>query len=372
MVLMVGFRSPVAKRAPYKTCQPPSTPCLHSLQHSASTNTLSHYTLDDVKNLLKKLKTGKAVPNFLSTAGHKEGRDSISPALTNYINSIITTSSLPPTLHGSTVVPVPKRNQNHLQMCNHRPIQLQSVTRKILGQLLLTTMKSRITTPTTQRCIGRCAGTDGALFVKEQLLAAAADAKESVALIYVDIKSAYDSVLHHIIFPPHHDHNHNNSRPPHDHFQHYMSAISTQHQLAPAAADYIQRHPTALLDGTIPENLTKLLSEWMHSWIATSHHWKEAQQQLCPPHTPNKWHLNDIINSQPTPAALPPPVLHMTRGMKQGDPLSTLLFVLFMDLPLQMIDSEYTQKHGDAALSSLPHVHTRLLQPPSSITSWTT
>eukprot|EP00971_Amphidinium_carterae_P065785 1303491-Amphidinium_carterae.1 len=223
----------------------------------------STITVTEVSQLLKHLKANKAIPNVVPTDVYTSAYEVFAPTLTTHLQQLFDTSMIPTIYQGSTIVAVPKKQSTGVHLHEHRPIQLQRLKRKIYeiyGRCLYThAAKTVIRPPRTQRCVGDAPGIDTPLLALEQLMAHCTDNHLSLSLTFVNLCSAFDNVVHDLLFPPSttfHKETHSTRWPRH-------TFSSTQLQ--------------------IPPQLLTTLRAWLTSWMITQHDWRRAQSQLIMP-----------------------------------------------------------------------------------------
>eukprot|EP00971_Amphidinium_carterae_P325651 6456030-Amphidinium_carterae.6 len=187
----------------------------------------------------------------------------------------------------------------------------------------------------TQHCVGAKAGVDNALFTLTQATSLTYDRKFSSCIYFVDIGSAYDSIIHGLVFA---DGDTTIKRK----FDEMVMISDGDNQEFRSASDYIQRHPDSLINSTIPAPLRVVLKRWLDSWMTTQHHWSNFQSQLLPKGDPAGWKQHDIMQPPPYTTQHHLPSLETTKGVKQGDPLSTIIFTTYLAISLHYIMDRFT------------------------------
>eukprot|EP00971_Amphidinium_carterae_P347095 6488926-Amphidinium_carterae.1 len=304
----------------------PRVPCLADADSvSASASQIEH--------ILSHLQKHKAVPNLLPTEAWKLCAAHFAPAITNLINDTISTSLLPTPLMGSIVIPVPKKGKTPTMPSSFRPIQLQPLERKVFGRWLHREVLQHLSLPKCQFAVGDAAGVQTPIFIAGQLLACLLDKRVSASVTFLDLSAAYDTVLHHVLFP---------QTDGSDMFDSMMDALATSHCEARHVGDYIRCHPCVLAGSDMPTPLFNVLRQWIEAWMMTPQAWARARVATSPTGCPSRWCYEMVHRFRPQASAEPAqPTLHMDRGVKQGDSLSTVLFTLYLDKALQLANSRF-------------------------------
>eukprot|EP00971_Amphidinium_carterae_P213624 4239638-Amphidinium_carterae.1 len=87
------------------------------------------------------------------------------------------------------------------------------------------------------------------------------------------------------------------------------------------------------------------MTQWVQAWMVLPAHWTRAQESLTPTGPAKGWTYTHITSHSPhNTTNPPPPTLHVHRGIKQGDSLSSLLFSCYLERILQLIDHMFTQE----------------------------
>eukprot|EP00971_Amphidinium_carterae_P077267 1525958-Amphidinium_carterae.6 len=357
----------------------PLPDCDHTTSHSTDQHTSPstidlQASVDHIDKLLQRLASGKAITNVISTDVFKVGHAQFAPFVTRLINTIVATGFLPHSLLGSVVVPVPKKSGHVALPTNFRPIQLQRLERKLCGQYLLSRLRHHMQVTCTQHCVGVKAGVDNALFTFTQATSLTYDKKFSSCIYFVDIGSAYDSIIHELVFA---DGDTTIKRK----FDDMVTSFDFDHQVFRSASDYIQRHPDSLINSTIPTPLRTVLKRWLDSWMTTQYHWGNFQTHIVPKGDPAKWNQLDILRPPPLTTQQQLPSLETTKGVKQGDPLSTIIFTTYLAISLHYIMDRFTttceqqqwrvfpsyEVPCDRQLFQRPHGGQQPMVPPESI-----
>eukprot|EP00971_Amphidinium_carterae_P337571 6474448-Amphidinium_carterae.1 len=235
-------------------------------------------------------------------------------------------------MRGSIVVPVPKKSGS-IVASQHRPVQLQRLERKVCGQYLLSILRDYIKIAHTQHCLGPKAGVDPALFTLTQLMAHYGSTRTSTCVYFVDLSAAYDTIVHDLVM----------GKEEHDSFEKMFMRLGGYSEDAERAAAYIKRHPDSVINSNLPVALQKVIRQWLRSWMITGHHWRLACHHMIPPGDAKDWTYDQVASFHP--ATHPPlPTLATSRGVKQGDPLSTLLFSTYMSMALDSISERFAEE----------------------------
>eukprot|EP00971_Amphidinium_carterae_P186720 3706461-Amphidinium_carterae.1 len=121
-----------------------------------------------------------------------------------------------------------------------------------------------------------------------------------------------------------------------------MDALATSHGEARHVGDYLRCHPCVLAGGDMPTPLFNVLRQWIEAWMMTPQAWSRARDATSPPGCPSRWCYEMVHRFRPQSSAEPAqPTLHMDRGVKQADSLSTVLFTLYLDKALQLANSRF-------------------------------
>eukprot|EP00971_Amphidinium_carterae_P350624 6491654-Amphidinium_carterae.1 len=326
---------------------------LTSTQDTTHRNEKITTTPHQVQLLLSRLKGGKSTPNLLPTDAWKMSSEIFAKSMTSYFNNIITSATLPQELGGSTVIPILKAGKTPTKGENFRPIQLLSIQRKTLGQILLRELKNRTKTADTQYCVGDCAGIDQPHLIISHLIAHQIDTKQAGAFIMCDLSSAYDSIIHDLLFPPQHAHQ--------NQFTKMLLNTGTTHDTANRVHTYLHNHPDALINQCLPPELDSLLRQWAVTWMILPEHWRRYRNTLAPHGKATEWtihemttHLNTSTATHPSIAGLP--TLTSVRGLKQGDALSTMLFCSYLNIAILQADEQIQQSMQHFNLDATPRL----------------
>eukprot|EP00971_Amphidinium_carterae_P348242 6490398-Amphidinium_carterae.4 len=282
--------------------------------------------------------------------------------MSSYLNIIIHNATLPQELGGSTVIPILKAGKTPTKGENfRRPIQLLSIQRKILGQILLREVKNRTKPAETQYCVGDCAGIDQPHLIVSHLIAHQIDTKQAGAFVMCDLSSAYDSIIHDLLFPPPHAHQ--------NHFTKMLLCTGTTHDTATRVHTYLHNHPDALINQSLPPELDSLLRQWARTWMILPEHWRRYRNTLAPHGEATEWtlhematHLNTTTTSHPSNSSPPRasitgiPTLTSVRGLKQGDALSTMLFCSYLNIAILHADEQIQQSMQHFDLDATPRL----------------
>eukprot|EP00971_Amphidinium_carterae_P233599 4635818-Amphidinium_carterae.3 len=245
------------------------------------------------------------------------------------------TGGIPNAWGGSTTVPILKKHRPPLQPGSHRPIQLLCIERKLAGRYLLEELQRHLVIDHHQYCTSQAGGTSTPLFVLNHFIRNTLNEHRQCALVFIDIEAAYDNIVRQFIAPP-------TSTPPlllQSLLQLDISesdAISTLH--------YIQDHPASLINLSLAPNVVAAIRTWIHSpWLVTSQVAKQQNRCVHPPQ-----HGKHILPHIVTPsihAAAPCTSLQTTKGLLQGDPLSTALFTITYQIAIdQVLQTLFTER----------------------------
>eukprot|EP00971_Amphidinium_carterae_P189876 3768997-Amphidinium_carterae.2 len=91
--------------------------------------------------------------------------------------------------------------------------------------------------------------------------------------------------------------------------------------------------------------------------MISPHHWSKAQRTCIPSESPKTWDVSKIFTTNYSTCDEPQPTLHATKGLKQGDSLSTMLFISFLQMALCHMDEQITEAQTIHNLSTTPKLH---------------
>eukprot|EP00971_Amphidinium_carterae_P348354 6490447-Amphidinium_carterae.2 len=322
------------------------------------------FTEHGVIDSIRRFRPRRASPNPLHSDMWREFPEVLAPALTTAANTALKYGSIPNSWAGAVTVPVHKRHASALHTTGYRPIQLLTLERKLVGRALLDLLHCHLKQNWSQFCLAKAGGIDFPIFTLNQLTQHSINNKLSTGTLYIDIASAYDSIIRQYIIPPS--------------TAHSPLLISTLTHLgidpttAESTINYIHQHPASLLNLHLPPCILSILRSWIHGpWLMTPYtHYNNTN--TFPTSTSN----SDDHTFSPPPSVHncpPQPSLITSTGILQGDPVSTALFATSFQITidhvihnLQMRDPQYSN-----LFHSLQQPATRCLNnsPPGTATT---
>eukprot|EP00971_Amphidinium_carterae_P348548 6490553-Amphidinium_carterae.2 len=174
---------------------------------------------------------------------------------------------------------------------------------KVFSRLLLKHLSGYIAISWLQ--MARC-GVLPPLATSQQFVAHTRDSSLSAAMIFVDISAAYDDVSHLLMFGDPCDGGKD------DIIYLGLKRLGLDHYESSSTKDYLHRYPHHILCDHVPPRLLTVLRSWVTS------PWFQLPERHS--YTPEE--------------ADEHPVLKTTKGIRQGDCLSTFLFCAFFDVAL--------------------------------------
>eukprot|EP00971_Amphidinium_carterae_P027416 539769-Amphidinium_carterae.2 len=264
-------------------------------------------TVEEVLAVLKTLRAKKATPNVLSGEGWLRIYDEMAEYLAAAINQIVTNASQLGAMSG-------------LKCSSFRPIQLVTSERKTLGKLLLEKIRPVMDNDPAQFCIGSAAGTALPVFALNQILAQARTENKSSAVLFLDIKAAYDCVIQELVLPE----SENDEA-----VVCALVKLGLEDAQARSSLAYIRAHPSALVNSELPPALRAILANWMKdSWSILAREWQRERQSYMPDeaYLDQRHGADRILELFHHSAPFAPQTVQTDRGIKQGDSLSTWLF----------------------------------------------
>eukprot|EP00971_Amphidinium_carterae_P119978 2376396-Amphidinium_carterae.2 len=306
----------------------------------------------DVEKHIKGLAPRRASPNILPIDMWRRLATTMAPPLTRAINEHAQKGCLANSWCGAVTIPILKKHKDATDPNSFRPIQLLLAERKVAGRLLLETMKEKLVADTTQFCHGSSAGTCMPHFALSQITRLVSNLRLHMAIIFLDITAAYDSIVRQMVLPC------DGENPQLLGLLVHMGFTADQ---ARETLAYIKMHPSCLLGIGLPPYVISLLRCWLHgSWLTDSSSVHQLHQELFE-HQP-------VVRNQPlvyTPSVHSCPrtdTLDTSFGVLQGDPISTVLFTAMLRIALDLAQDQ---------LAALDPVHAQqclVLDVPSSRT----
>eukprot|EP00971_Amphidinium_carterae_P293688 5830841-Amphidinium_carterae.1 len=309
-----------------------------------------------VKEAILKFHPRRASPNPLHSDMWREFPSVLAPALTLAANSAMEYGAIPNAWSGAVTVPVHKRHASSLHTHGYRPIQLLTLERKLVGRAILEMLQQHLKDNWCQFCLAKSGGTDFPIFVLSQLTQHSINNKLSTGTLYIDIASAYDSIIRQYIIPP-------STNP--------ILLISTLTHLgidpdtAASTINYIHQHPASLLNLHLPPQILSVLRSWIHGpWLMTPHtHYNSTQ-----PTTTRTNNHTDVFSPPPSIHHCPnQPSLTTSTGILQGDPVSTALFATSFQITIDHVLHNLQQRdpHYLNLFHRLPQPASKCLDIPS-------
>eukprot|EP00971_Amphidinium_carterae_P126252 2501117-Amphidinium_carterae.2 len=254
--------------------------------------------------------------------------DHVQDDLMVHFNDIVQTGRCPVAFKGAEVVPIKKKNKCPEYTASYRPIMLMLSTAKLFSRLCMQKLVCALTSsdamPKTQHAMGPAAGVELPHLAMTQCMALAASMKHSLAIVYLDIKSAFDAVLRQLLLPV--DHERHESA----HSLHLATGRPLDECIA--LVHHVRTQPMSLVSGNLPQSLVNVLKDWTtDTWFM-----------------PRSMEPNSLIMGS---AAAP---LTPATGVRQGDNLSALLFAVYIDQALDRVSDFILQSSCHFAVP-LPH-----------------
>eukprot|EP00971_Amphidinium_carterae_P236934 4702491-Amphidinium_carterae.5 len=262
-----------------------------------------HTSVVEVKGLLRTMNKRSVAPDVCPHMYWEHLEPHFSRALTESFNLCLDQGAIPSAWSGSLVVPIPKPNKAPTLLSSHRPVQLMLMEAKVFSRLLLKHLSGFIAISWLQ--MARC-GVLPPLATSQQFVAHIRDSSLSAAMVFVDISAAYDDVSHQLMFGDSCETNND------DLMYLGLKRLGLDHYESSSTQDYLRRYPHHILCDRVPPRLLKVLRSWVTS----------------------PWFQLPERHSYVSEEAEEYPVLKTTKGIRQGDCLSTFLFCAFFDVAL--------------------------------------
>eukprot|EP00971_Amphidinium_carterae_P029191 574534-Amphidinium_carterae.1 len=208
-------------------------------------------------------------------------------------------------------------------------------------------------------CTAASGGTSVPIYMLDQLSRLAMNSGKHMSCVFLDVASAYDSVVRQLVIPP---------AKPTPLLMRTLTGLGLSDESATSALSYLYEHPDSLINCRLPPHLIVALRTWMHgSWLTTPASSRAQHATLlehCQPHR----HLSSHNLFTPSPHTQPcSPSIQTRTGVMQGDPLSTTLFIaayqVAIDYGLELLANQnpvHLQQFAD-----LPVPQFRTLQLPA-------
>eukprot|EP00971_Amphidinium_carterae_P163074 3233062-Amphidinium_carterae.1 len=251
----------------------------------------------------------------------------MAPPLTQVLALMVQHGAVPNALSGATAVPVLKKGKQATLTTAHRPIQLLTVERKIAGKVLLQELMRHLSHDTHQFCSRQSGGVSTPHFLLSQTQQHAMNTHKHHSLIFIDVTAAFDNIIRQLILPPD-----NNTRL----LMSTLRRLGLTTSQSTSTLQYIREHPMSLVNLQLPPFLTATLRSWVHGpWLATPATTRVQHQQLHNVPQPRRpFHFH--VTTPSTHSERPSSTMATTKGILQGDPLSTCLFVLTYQVAIDM------------------------------------
>eukprot|EP00971_Amphidinium_carterae_P050660 997287-Amphidinium_carterae.2 len=213
------------------------------------------FTLPEVRNNFKAMAKHRASPDLLHFRYWDSIIDHVQDDLLLHFNDIARAGRCPKAFKGAEIVPIRKKNKCQEMTTSYRPIMLMLSTAKLFSRLCMQKLAQALARtdamPRTQHAMGPAAGVELPHLAMTQCMALAASLKHSVAIVYLDIRSAFDAVLRQLLVPLDDEHG---------------SAATSLHTATNRPLDdcarmveYVRSQPMSLIANDLPAGLVKLL-----------------------------------------------------------------------------------------------------------------
>eukprot|EP00971_Amphidinium_carterae_P201853 4005205-Amphidinium_carterae.2 len=277
------------------------------------------FDASEVTNVLLRMPVKRATADVIPAAAYTALAVKLGPPLCALFNLCLSQCQVPLAYAGARVVPVWKKKGSALHCASYRPISLLTLEAKLFAKLCLRKLEARLCYHQAQFGTGHRSGIEYPQVTVIQMAAWALAERVPSATLFVDVRAAFDSVAHPILWGlGAHCPDVANS----------LIEAGYAEQQAHSLAAFLHTHPTLLSRVGIPPMVVELLRQWGSStWLVSA----SSSESAWRPHT----------------------------GVPQGHNLAALVFDLFYAEILTEIDRKLL--HAGIGLE-LPRCSGRLLQ----------
>eukprot|EP00971_Amphidinium_carterae_P219727 4362513-Amphidinium_carterae.1 len=228
---------------------------------------------------------------------------------------IVASGRCPIAFKGAEVVPIRKRGKPADKTSSYRPVMLMLSSAKLFSRLcmqkLAKCLAAQCSLPKSQHALGTAAGVEIPHVIMAQCSAWAAQAKASMAVIYLDVKAAFDAVLRQLLVPGL-DHEHVAAQQLHEITRQPVEECARVIQ-------YVRQCPMALTENSLPRELVHVIGDW------TTGTWFRPRDSASGSQNSEQGAKQNSV------------VLAPSTGVRQGDNLSGLLFAVYIEQALEKI-----------------------------------